>query len=549
MLLIHDPQQQQARYSAYLGEILHLEGLSALQHITLAALDVATAQAADIIVLPRMALSAAHVDIICAAVAHGTHLLCLMPAPTLAARLGITLQHRVIPHGRMQTSATLLPHLDHAIELDVLTPALCWDVPSSATTLAHIDTQPTVVRLPHGRGSVTCVSFDLAATIARLRHGDPSMVDCHTAGLDGVYRPSELFVHQLDPVRAHLPQADLYTAMLALLIGAMAPQPRLWYYPHLAQTSTMLMTSDDDWSQVTEFTHLIDALARHNATCTFYLVPHSRVSTQDVARWHQAGHTFSVHPALDEDIVVGLATDVAQPHVVADMLADNIMRHQRQYGGTVTSIRQHAVRWLGYVEAARILANLGVRMDCNYLAVSPYLGYLCGSGRPLPFVDEQGVLIDCWQQPTLWTEECLIHPEYVFSFKWSVAQAVSVTDALIAAAATHYYTPVTINSHPVSFATYSQPLIEANWRAAMRHGMPIQSADAWYNWTVARRAVTLTHYADGWYLHTPTALDHVSILLPHTLTPCVPAREVQRWGQEWWGVELHALDAGRHRIA
>jgi hypothetical protein len=164
-------------------------------------------------------------------------------------------------------------------------------------------------------------------------------------------------------------------------------------------------------------------------------------------------------------------------------------------------------------------------------------------------VDEQGVLIDCWQQPTLWTEECLIHPEYVFSFKWSMAQAVSVTDALIAAAATQYYTPVTINSHPVSFATYSQPLIEANWRAALRHGMPIQSADAWYAWTVARRAVTLAQHTDGWHLHTPAALDHVSILLPRTLTPCVPAHEVQRWGQQWWGVELHDLDAGRHRIA
>ena len=187
-------------------------------------------------------------------------------------------------------------------------------------------------------------------------------------------------------------------------------------------------------------------------------------------------------------------------------------------------------------------------MDCNYLAVSPYLGYVCGSGRPLPFVDEQGGLIDCWQQPTLWTEECLIHPEYVFSFKWSVAQAVASTDALIAAAATQYYTPVTINSHPVSFATYSQPLIEANWRAAMRHGMPIQSADAWYTWTVARRAITLAPHADGWYLHTPTALDHVSILLPRTLTPCVPVREVQRWGQSWWGVELHDVDAGQHRL-
>ncbi|MFM7679558.1 MAG: hypothetical protein ACKO83_11980, partial [Roseiflexaceae bacterium] len=123
------------------------------------------------------------------------------------------------------------------------------------------------------------------------------------------------------------------------------------------------------------------------------------------------------------------------------------------------------------------------------------------------------------------------------------------TDALVAAAATHYYTPVAINSHPVSFATYSQPLIEANWRAAQRHGMPIQNVDSWCEWTLQRHAVTLSHTADGWYLHTPQALTHVSLLLPISITPLQSAPRVTRWGQEWWGVELHDLAAGMHRIA
>ena len=47
MLLIHDPQQQQARWSAYLSEILHLEGFSTHQHIDLHALDSAHAMGAD----------------------------------------------------------------------------------------------------------------------------------------------------------------------------------------------------------------------------------------------------------------------------------------------------------------------------------------------------------------------------------------------------------------------------------------------------------------------------------------------------------------------
>jgi len=540
MILIHDHHQHQARYSRYLGALLRTEGLSAITDVELTQLSAPTLAGSDLIVLPRMALTPAQVTIILDAVAAGRSLLCMMPAPQLAGALGFRLHHRVVPRGTVAVAAQLLPHLPTDITLDLLTPALCWEMPAEAQCLGTVDEQPALIQLSHGAGQVLCVSFDMAATVARLRHGDPAMVDCHTAGLDGVYRPSELFVHQLDPQRAHLPQADLYTALLALLVHRIAPQPRLWYYPHADQQSTMLMTSDDDWSSVADFEYLIAALAEHQATCTFYLVPQSRVRPADVARWQAMGHG---------DIVVGLDTSVAQPHVVADMLVTNVTRHEHHYATRVHSIRQHAVRWLGYVEAARILADLGVRMDCNYLAVSPYLGYLCGSGRPAPFVAEDGQLIDCWQQPTLWTEECLIHPEYVFSFRWSVSQAVAATDALIADAATLYYTPVAINSHPVSFASYSRPLIEANWRAAQRHHMPIQAVAGWLEWTQHRHAMRLIRHSDGWYLHTPVAVASCTVLVPDTLTPLPTATLVQRWGQNWWAVECHDLDAGLHRIA
>jgi hypothetical protein len=550
MLLLHDSRQHQSRYSHYLGALLRIEGLTALTEVELADLSPAMLHGVDLIVLPRMALTPAHVDIILAAVATGSRLLCVMPPPQLTGVLGFRSHHRVVPHGAVTVDAQLLPHLPAAITLDLLTPALCWEMPAQASCWGHVGTQPALVHLCHGAGQVLCLSFDMAATVARLRHGDPALVDCHTAGLDGIYRPSELFVHQLDPHRAHLPQADIYTALLALLVHRLAPQPRLWYYPVATQQSTMLMTSDDDWSSVAEFECLIAALAEHQATCTFYLVPQSRVQPADVARWQAAGHDVGVHPALASDIVVGLDTSVAQPHVVADMLRDNVTRHTQQYGAHVHSIRQHAVRWLGYVDAARILAELGVRMECNYLAVSPYLGYLCGSGRPAPFVAEDGQLIDCWQQPTLWTEECLIHPEYVFSFKWNVAQAVAVTDTLIAEAATRYYTPVTINSHPVSFASYSRPLIEANWRAAQRHQMPIQALASWLEWTQMRYAMQLRPQADGtWYLYTPVAVATCTVLVPRTLTPAHPATPVERWGERWWAVQCHALEAGLHLIA
>jgi len=544
MLIIHDPHAPQSRYSHYLAELLHLEGLMSSHAFDLADLSTTTLAGHDIVILPRTTLDRYQIALLCDYVTTGGTLLALLPDNNLVKALGLTPRYQLIPHGQLTMCDTTIV----AEPIDVIGPTAIWQVPADTTILAHINQHPAIVSRTIGAGNVLLYAFDVAYCVARLRQGDPQYVDLCAAGLDGIYRPSELFVHQLDPQRAHIPHADLHTALLAHLIMQYAPQPRIWYYPRAQQTSTMIMTSDDDWSQIAEFEALIAGLARHDAQCTFFLVPQSRIKSSDVARWQAAGHTFSVHPALDQDIVVGLATDEPQVRIVADMLAENITRHQREYTAPVRTIRQHAVRWLGYVEAARVLASHGVQLDCNYLAVSPYLGYLCGSGRAVRFVDEHGQIIDCFQQPTLWTEECLIHPEYVFSFKWEVAHAIAVTDQLIAAAAQRYYTPVTINSHPVSFATYSQPLIEANWQAAQRHGMPIVAADTWLDWTTGRDQIRL-HCTNGtWSLTTSQSIDCLSIIVPAHITPCAATTTVQRWGMSLQVLELHDLAIGSHVI-
>ncbi len=544
MLIIHDPSAPQSRYSHYLAELLRLEGLVSSQSIDLSDLNAATLKGHDIVILPRMTLDRHQIILLCNYVTAGGTLLAFLPDNNLVKACGLTPHFQLIPHGLLTVGDTTIV----TEPIDVIGPTAIWHVPDDATILAHINQQPAIVSRTSGLGNVLLYAFDVAYCVARLRQGDPELVDLCAAGLDGIYRPSELFVHQLDPQRAHIPQADLHTALLAHLIMQRAPQPRIWYYPSAPQTSTMIMTSDDDWSQIAEFEALITGLARHDAQCTFFLVPQSRVTPSDVTRWQAAGHTFSVHPALAQDIVVGLATDEPQVRIVAAMLAENIARHQREYAAPVRTIRQHAVRWLGYVEAARVLASHGVRLDCNYLAVSPYLGYVCGSGRAVRFVDEQGQIIDCFQQPTLWTEECLIHPEYVFSFKWDIVQAIAVTDQLIADAAQRYYTPVTINSHPVSFATYSQPLIEANWQAAQRHGMPIVSADTWLDWTSCRDQLRLHCTNGAWILTTSQAIACLSIIVPPHITPSAATTRVQRWGMSYQALEVHNLAIGSHVI-
>ena len=186
-------------------------------------------------------------------------------------------------------------------------------------------------------------------------------------------------------------------------------------------------------------------------------------------------------------------------------------------------------------------------MDFNYLPVAPYYWALCGSGRPMRFVDADGAVLDIYQQPTNWTEECLIHPEYVFSFKWTMNLAIAVTDEYIDAAATHYYSPVTINSHPVSFASYSRPLIEAHWQAAERNHMPIISAQEWLEWTIAREQVQLSWVGAELRISSDAAIPHVTILLPAGTTTSIPGQTVMRWGKEYKTVSLH-LAAGESKV-
>lgn len=529
MRILHDPSDRRSRYSHYLAELLRSEGFIHFTEADLSTLTESDLSDEDLLILPRVALSAAQMDYLHDYIHSGGRLLALLPDAEFVARLGLQPQHRAIDGGYLQINSGSSQMAGLCTEtVQVIVPAVNWQVTDekSATVFAHIqrDAETTDARIPGvvwsqiGEGSVALFAYDLPHTVARLRQGNPEHVDLCYGGLDGIYRPSELFVDQLPVEKMYLPQADIHTALLARVIEELAPSPRLWYYPEAEQQSVMIMTSDDDWSTLDQFDTLLAGLAKRNAHCTFYVVPKTKLDETYMEKGENAGHTFSVHPALEADTVHGLTAQEPQSRLVRPMLAENINRHAKDFQRTPRTIRQHAVRWLGYVDAAQVEADLGIRMDLNYIAVSPYLGHLCGSGRPMRFVDTDGTLIDCFQQPTHWTEECLIHPEFVFSFKWSVEKAVAETATIINRAANEFYTPIAINSHPVSFATYSSPLIEANWETALEAGMIIQSADEWLEWTEVRYQLELKADKQGFAVTSPNAVESITLLLPATTT-------------------------------
>lgn len=510
-----------------------------------------------------MTPTASQVELLTHYVHQGGKLIAFLPAPSLVHKFGLQAQYRGIEDGYLHLESSASINQGLSLEpVQVVVPAVSWTHPGDGDVrlLATINSErdsdspngiPGAMVLQAGRGKAILFAYDLPHAVARLRQGNPARADLSFAGLDGIYRPSELFVDQLDVEQMRLPQADLQTAWLARLIETLSPRPRIWYYPQATQTSVMLMTSDDDWSTLEQFETLITGLKQREAHCSFYVVPNTHLTPAHMDAWEQEGHTFTVHPASEADVKSGLAQEAEQRHFVPQMLRENVARHQREFGRIPRTIRQHAVRWLGYVEAAQLLADLGIRMDLNYLSVHPFsLGYMSGSGRPLRFVETNGTVIDCYQQPALWTEEVLIHPKFVFSFKWTVKRALMETEQIIQQAARNFYTPVTLNSHPVSFATYSSPLIEGCWDQAQAEGMSILSADEWLAWTEARDGVRIEIDPAGFIVTCAHRLDALTILLP--IDVAIDATksttgEQERWGHLYQTLTLHDLLKGERR--
>ena len=229
------------------------------------------------------------------------------------------------------------------------------------------------------------------------------------------------------------------------------------------------------------------------------------------------------------------------------MIEREVERHKREFDRPVYTIRNHAIRWTGYVSQARLHARLGIRGDANTFSVGQVnIGYVCGSGRNAPYVDLDGEVIETYQIPSHWTEEALVNPWHTSSQNFNMQKAQALTGAVIRNAHTTYFTPTILNSHPVSFATYSQPLIEDNWKVGprARHPDPIR-----------RRVHALDRGPAG--VDSPPRGERLRAqraIASAAGRRSVPGRNHQRrasrqtiWGREYDAVEIHQPDAGETR--
>lgn len=560
MLLVHAENDSTSRYGRYLGELLAVEGFAAVDTIALDRLAERLAAGPDLVILPRLALAAELADHLIAYVRQGGRLVAIQPDASFSRKLGITPTFSTVRDGILTCAAVGMLAGLPLDPVQVIVPAVTV-VPAADANVTELGrvTSPTDIMTATGAihhvrlgdGEVVAFGFDLPKAVARLRHGDPALADIPNHRWDHIQRPSDLFPGQLDIRQANVPQADVLTAILGRVIESLAPQPRLWYYPDADQRGVLLMTSDDDWSKRDQFDTMLAVLKRYDATCTYYVVHSSVLTRKDMDAWEQDGHVFSVHPSMMADTRSANPVDEPQALWVPQMVRDNVARHREQYGRPVNTIRNHAIRWVGYMDLARLHVELGIRAEANYVTVGlTNVGWMTGSGRLARFVDETGEIIDHYQISTHWTEEALVSGGHSSSERWQYNRAQETTNAIITRGIQRYHTPVTLNSHPVSFATYSQPLIEDNWKTARELGAPIVSADAWTAWTDQRNGVRLERSGAGYAVVADRAVDRLTVLLPEGAGVSgegVTASQQTIWGRTYTAAELTNLIAGERR--
>jgi hypothetical protein len=214
-----------------------------------------------------------------------------------------------------------------------------------------------------------------------------------------------------------------------------------------------------------------------------------------IAAWLRRGHEFGLHPYVEEGLEPGW------------------QRYWKEftgmgYGPVPPTARTHRVLWTGWVETARTQAAHGIRMNLDYYHYGPFLrksddvwafGHLTGSGLPMRFVDEQGRVLDVFQQLTQLVDEQMMQMPWGTGGEAGFEPEAAVEasrQVLTRAQQPGGWAAIGGQFHVDSFAfgpDWSARFgrwLEGTLDCAVALGIPIYSAEEWLAFTGVRDAAT-----------------------------------------------------------
>ena len=513
--ILIDPETT-GSFGVYLGEVLRAEGLNTFQFESVRQMKADVLSGFPLVVLPPMELAADQAMALSAYVSAGGGLIAMRPHASIAPLLGVRPAAGV-------TSGGYLAMRDEALPLQVHAEAGHYALDGAEVIAELYSDRSTPAGFPavaayEGMGGRTAMfAYDLAHNIALLRQGNPSVANQEHDGADGV-RANDMFVNWIDLDNIHIPQADAQARLLATLIESALrdrmPLPRLWHFPGDARS--LIVLSGDAHAVPGTFIEETLQLAESYGGCgTVYYSPPmdepaigglrrslarlplmgflapgrgGRPTPDTVQAWRARGHEFGIHPYVEDGVDKGYV---------------KALRAFRREGYAPASptVRTHRILWSGWVETARVQAQRGLRMNVDYYHIGPAFqaadgswpaGHFIGSGLPMKFVDEQGEIVDVYQQPTQLVDE---HWLATTNRGWAGLdgeQAAQVARGLIDRCVEGAYAALAIQYH-MDFASHDRPdyrnanhWLNSILGYARDRGLPIWSTERWLAFVEAR---------------------------------------------------------------
>ncbi len=538
-ILLLVPDQSDNPFGIYLSEILRAEGLNQFQIARLSSTSLDALGRYDIVLLAEGTLNTSQGEMLREYVAKGGRLVAMRPDGLLADLFGVEHLSGALEEGYMQVDSA------HPLADGITTEAIQYHgkadlfrlTGGQAIAWLSEDGQPgkvyPAVAIHHfGEGRTALWSFDLARSVAMMRQGNPRLSNQEQDGFNGI-RTVDLFVDWIDLDRIAIPQADEQQRLLANLLTELSqqkrPLPRLWYFPIKAE-GILVATGDSHMNPAPFIEDVLSRFDKHHGHMSVYYSPvlendlgrairrvrfwitdhipkvgellggmYGSPTPSMVSQWRARGHEFTLHPWVE------------------DGLENGWNRYWKEftgrgYGPVSTTVRTHRILWSGWVETARFQATRGIRMNCDYYHVGPSLqtkagewvyGHLNGSGRPMKFVDEQGQILDIYQQLTQLTDEHLIAMDVPGWGGWpdlSAVEAVEVSKLLLDRSVKQGdHTAITAQFHVDPFqvggeaAQKASIFLEGTLSYAQELGIPIWSADEWLNFSDIRHKTKLVN--------------------------------------------------------
>ena len=507
-------KQTENKYGPFLKELLESEGFMGFESVDIDTVPMPLFGEDDIIIVTRCYLRDTEFEKLENAAKQGASLVMIQPQKRFVTKFGWKAENHVhypgyirINEGYPGSGTPLQTHLPiplYAANENTND----WHVIAHALNCSRKDdAYPAVVSSRCGEGKLAFLFYDLPEAVARIRFGNSDLAGYNTAGFAWSHT-FDLFAGHIDERLKHLPQAEFHTQMFAKLLTEISPYPlpRFWYYEKTEQKTACIVQSDDDYSKPGDFEALASAVEKRKGAISFYLMENTKLSLEQANNLVGRGHSIAPHIDASGGIDRGAVTCDDLYFSFPERLSDETSRFVKKYGYHGATMQPHCSPWPSYMEDVPVFQENGYRLLFSYMCFFPcddWIGnvekqaenwgnYLCGSGRPIKFCDQNGKSYNCWQQPLLFFDDGT-HIDF-FALK---ERAVSNFAAKLNDSVTRTYSTLSILSHPVSFSGYSSPVWENILDILYDGQHPIYSGDKWLDFIDRRSAIKISHEISG----------------------------------------------------